>query len=175
MTFLDTCIWIELLAVRSPEKEHEIMQAQAATELLKELSKMQEKIVTCKEQLLELISAIEKVRMKTVNSERKENKQKGVGKLKEFRKLLEFQDTKDFCKDVIEDIRYFATMIDIGEYDFDSVLQKMNIVDINDCLYYDFCVRERIKLYTFDSDLGNLEGNEIVYIYDTQSLSWKSL
>ena len=34
MIFLDTCIWIELLGVRTPVKSHEIQQAKAASELL---------------------------------------------------------------------------------------------------------------------------------------------
>ena len=35
MIFLDTCIWIELLSVHTPTKEHEIRQAQAASNLLR--------------------------------------------------------------------------------------------------------------------------------------------
>ena len=34
MIFLDTCVWIELLGVRSPIKTHEKRQATAASELL---------------------------------------------------------------------------------------------------------------------------------------------
>lgn len=34
MIFLDTCVWIELLGVRTPVKPHEISQARAASDLL---------------------------------------------------------------------------------------------------------------------------------------------
>ena len=34
MTFLDTCIWIELLGVHTPTKQNEILQARAASNLL---------------------------------------------------------------------------------------------------------------------------------------------
>ena len=37
MIFFDTNIWIELLAVRTPEKEHEIKQARLASNLLKDV------------------------------------------------------------------------------------------------------------------------------------------
>ena len=34
MIFMDTCIWIEILGVHSPQESHEIRQAQAASNLL---------------------------------------------------------------------------------------------------------------------------------------------
>ena len=71
MIFLDTCIWIELLGVRTPVKSHEIQQAKAASELLGNIIANNQTIVTCKEQLIELVSAIEKVMMKSVSKERK--------------------------------------------------------------------------------------------------------
>lgn len=67
MVFFDTNIWIELLAVSSPEKEHEIRQARAASELLQKMKKKKEEIVTCKEQLIELIHAVLKIQMRTFN------------------------------------------------------------------------------------------------------------
>ena len=68
MIFLDTCVWFELLGVRTPVKPHEIQQATAASELLGRILKNKENIITCKEQLIELVSAIEKVTMKTYPS-----------------------------------------------------------------------------------------------------------
>lgn len=172
MIFLDTCIWIELLSVRTPTEPHEIIQAQAASELLNELLNAQETIVTCNEQLLELISAVEKVTMKTVNKMRKSNNQQGVGNLKEFRKLKEFQNTKLLCETIIKDVRHFAAIKNLGEYNMDAILQRMDIVDINDCLYYDYCIKEKIDFYTFDSDLSNLEKNSHLHIYNAQLQAW---
>lgn len=74
MIFLDTCVWIELLGVRTPVLVHEIQQARAASELMERKLKQDERFVTCKEQLIELVTAIEKVMMRTVNRERKEKK-----------------------------------------------------------------------------------------------------
>ena len=69
MIFLDTCIWIELLGVHSPQESHEIRQAQAASNLLETVLEESEQIITCREQLLEIINAIQKVTMRTVNRE----------------------------------------------------------------------------------------------------------
>ena len=82
MIFLDTCVWIELLGVRSPIKTHEKRQATAASELLETILTTKKKIITCKEQLIELVSAIEKVTMRTVNQERKtRTTRKSMGKM----------------------------------------------------------------------------------------------
>ena len=67
MIFLDTCIWIELLGVHSPQESHEIRQAQAASNLLETVLEESEQIITCREQLLEIINAIQKVTKRTVN------------------------------------------------------------------------------------------------------------
>lgn len=64
MIFLDTCVWFELLGVRTPVKPHEIQQATVATELFGKILSNKEIIVTCQEQLVELVSAIEKAHMK---------------------------------------------------------------------------------------------------------------
>ena len=88
MIFLDTCVWFELLGVRTPVKPHEVQQATAASELLNRILGEKEKIITCKEQLIELVSAIEKVTMKTVSRERKNNNLPGVG---EFKRVSEAQ------------------------------------------------------------------------------------
>ena len=95
MTFLDTCIWIELLGVHTPTKQNEILQARAASNLLNTILEEDEQIITCEEQLLEIINAIQKVTMRTVNRERKQQQLSGVSNLKEFRQLQEFDATKD--------------------------------------------------------------------------------
>lgn len=172
MIFLDTCVWMELLGVRTPVKTHEIKQAAAASDLLQNILIKKEKIVTCKEQLIELVSAIEKVTMKTVNQERKANNLSGVGKLKEFRKLEEFQSTKRLCETVIGDVKHFAEVSRIGEYDVGNIIQRLDLADINDCLYYDYCIRENIEFYTFDSDVARLGNSEKIHTYNAGENRW---
>lgn len=172
MIFLDTCVWIELLGVRTPVKPHEVRQARAASDLLNKMISDKETIVTCKEQMLELISAIEKVTMRAVNRTRKQNQKVGVSSLKEFRMLQEFQATKELCEAVIDDVQYFATVKDIGEYNIASVLQRLELADINDCLYYDYCVGKNIGFYTFDSDLAKLGDSEVLHRFNTETDTW---
>ncbi len=172
MIFLDTCIWIELLGVRTPTKPHEIRQAIAASELLNCILEQNEMVVTCKEQLVELISAIEKVTMRTVNQNRKSKNMQGIGSLKEFRAQEEFKETKELCGSVLDDLRYFAVINDLGEYDIDFILERLELADINDCLYYDYCVRERVDFYTFDVDLKKLGNDNILHRYDKEKEEW---
>lgn len=172
MIFLDTCIWIELLGVRTPTKTHEIRQAQAASNLLNTILATNEQIVTCEEQLLEIINAIQKVTMRTVNRERKQNHLSGVNNLKQFRELEEFNATKELCKSVIEDVKHFTTINEIGYYDIDSILNRLEVADINDCLYYDYCTANNVKFYTFDSDLRGLGESQILYNFDLETNEW---
>ena len=172
MIFLDTCVWFELLGVRTPVKPHEVQQATAASELLNRILGEKEKIITCKEQLIELVSAIEKVTMKTVSRERKNNNLPGVGNLKEFRKLSEFQDTKRLCETVIGDVKHFANIHNIGDYDMEQIIQRLDLADINDCLYYNYCTRENIEFYTFDADVESLGNNEHLHCYQAADNKW---
>ena len=133
-----------------------------------------EQIVTCEEQLLEIISAIQKVTMRTVNRERKQNQLSGVSNLKEFRKLQEFSTTKELCKSVIDDVKHFATIHEMGNYDIDSILNRLEIADINDCLYYDYCTVNHVKFYTFDSDLKSLGASPILYNFDSKLNEWRT-
>lgn len=68
MVFLDTCIWIELCSVRTPVKPNEIRQANEAGRLLTNLLNTKEEIVTFNEQLLEIVSAVQKVKMREYNN-----------------------------------------------------------------------------------------------------------
>jgi predicted nucleic acid-binding protein len=165
MIFLDTCIWFELLGVRTPQKGHEERQAAKASALLDSLIEEHKTIVTCKEQMIELISTIEKTTMKSVSKERKANGLSGVGNLKEFRQCSEFSNTKELCETVIEDLTHFACLHDIGNYDMQTILNQLELADINDCLYYDYCRKNNIQLYSFDSDmsaLGEYEGLHVM-------------
>ena len=59
MIFLDTNIWINLLALKSSDKEYENLQIQKASSFLKDNS---EEIVSCREQQIEIINAIQKIK-----------------------------------------------------------------------------------------------------------------
>ncbi len=172
MIFLDTCVWIELLGVRTPVQAHEILQAKAASELMERKLGQDESIVTCKEQLIELVTAIEKVMMRSVNRERKEKNLQGVGNIKEFRKLTEFQETKQLCKMVIDDVSHFAEISHIGIYNIEDIIQRLDLADINDCLYYDYCMKEKIDFYTFDWELGQLGMNNYLHRFNADENKW---
>lgn len=175
MIFFDTCIWIELLGVHTPREKHEIRQAQAASSLLNTILETNEQIVTCEEQLLEIINAIQKVTMRTVNKERKKNQLPGINNLKQFRQLEEFNATKELCKSVIEDVKHFATINELGYYDLESILNRLEVADINDCLYYDYCTVNNVKFYTFDSDIKCLGKSPILFNFDSESKKWISI
>lgn len=172
MIFLDTCIWIELLGVHSPQESHEIRQAQAASNLLETVLEESEQIITCREQLLEIINAIQKVTMRTVNRERKQKGLSGVSNLKHFRQLDEFDKIKDLCKSVIKDVKHFAIIKEIADYNLDAILDRLNIADINDCIYLDYCLENNIKIYTFDSDLRKIGKSKNLYIFLSDSNKW---
>lgn len=172
MIFLDTCVWIELLGAYTPQKPHEIRQAQAASELLDDIADKKEKIISCEEQLLEIISAIQKVTMRTVSRSRKEKQLSGVSNLKEFRRMEEFEDTKELCRSVIEDVKHFSVIRELGKYDIEGILKRLELADINDCLYYDYCIQNNLKFYTFDTDLKKLGENKNLYLFDAQSEQW---
>lgn len=172
MIFLDTCVWFELLSVRTPTKPHEVQQATAASALLEYILNSEEEIVTCKEQLIELVSAIEKVSMKTVSRERKDKNLPGIGNLKEFRALNEFQNVKKLCETVIGDVKHFAQIHNIGAYNMEHIIQRLDLADINDCLYYDYCIKEHINFYTFDLDVEKLGNSKFLHCYYAEKNEW---
>ena len=57
--FLDSNIWLELLAVRSPQKPHEVLQTRLASNLLKELKLSNITIHSNYQQLIEIINSIQ--------------------------------------------------------------------------------------------------------------------
>lgn len=121
---------------------------------------------------MELISAIEKVTMRTVNRTRKQNQKSGISTLKEFRMLHEFRETKELCRAVIDDVQHFTVIKDIGEYNVASILHRLELADINDCLYYDYCVGENIGIYTFDSDMARLGDSKMLHSFNTETNTW---
>ena len=151
MVFLDTCIWIELCLVRTPQKQHEIRQANIASTLLQKLMNEDKTIVTCNEQLLEIISAVEKIKMKEYNRLAKANGIARCNNIKDFRTREDFASAKT----VISDVKHFAD-VHHCTYSVDQILSKIDLADINDCIYYDYCKEKGIEFYTFDMDIEKL-------------------
>ena len=163
MIFLDTCIWIELVAARGPVTEKEIRQATLASNLINEIGEKQEKIITCREQILEIISAIEKYKMREYNRNCSGTGTAKVGQLKEFRKTEAFGETQELCQQACDDVRHMAKTVEVA-VDIDSILEKIHLVDINDCVYYDYCNKNGIDFYTFDGDFRNISSSEKIHI-----------
>lgn len=151
MIFLDTNIWIELLAVKSPVKPHEVSQARRAAEFIKG---NEERIVTCKNQLLEIFNAIQKIKRKEFSDRLKQEGCKGLSSVKEFRGCKEFSDAVAVCNLVMNDIRLLATVADDFTIDVDFILKNLQFADINDNMYLKYCIDNGVKLYTFDKELA---------------------
>lgn len=101
MTFLDTCVWLEVCAASSPSSQMEKVRMQRASTLLANLQNSGEIIVTCKEQLIEVIQAVQKIKLRECNRIRKMNQCAGVGSLKEFRDAPEFANAQNICRQII--------------------------------------------------------------------------
>ena len=157
MVFLDTNIWVELLAAATPEKDYQKHQAVSASNLLKELKETAQDIVTCKEQIIEMFQAIMKVQLKTFNRACKERGKQGIGSVKEFRKSKEFQNAIVVCNQAYDSICDLAKIDNEFTYDVKSVLSKIDKADLNDVMYYQYCKQNGIPLYTFDKDMLNLD------------------
>lgn len=164
MVFFDTCIWIELCAATTPITPKERRQASVASSLLSDVQRRGDNIVTCREQLFEIVSAIQKVKMKEHNKICKQNSVNGVGQLKEFKATQEFVVTQNLCRQAIQDVCHMASEKNIGECPVETVIDNIHLVDLNDYLYYEYCLSEGIDFYTFDGDFSKLEENDKIHI-----------
>lgn len=156
MVFLDTCVWIELMAVSTPKEQSEIERAQRVTTMFSKFQSEGEEIVTCSEQLMEIISAVQKVKQKEYNRNQRKKTASGVGNIKEFRKTTEFINVQNLCKSIIRDVLVFSKIDENAEYDINTVLEQMSDIDLNDSIYYQLCLKKGIKLYTIDNDFNNI-------------------
>lgn len=163
MIFLDTCVWIELVAAKSPVTTTETRQAMLASKLLNSIKKDNKKIVTCREQILEIISAVQKYKMREYNRLCKEKAVSGVGNLKEFRQTSTFAQTQDLCHEACEDVNHMAELA-VPDINVEDILNNLHLVDINDCIYYKFCSDKGIDLYTFDADFKKLAPTGMLHI-----------
>lgn len=162
--FFDTCIWLELCVAKSPETHHEIRQAEKAGNLLAKALKDNCKIVTCNEQLLEIFSAVVKYKMREYNRACKSNNMRGVGSLKDFRDTDAFPNVQALCKTVFQDVLHLAENKDLNKLDLYDLLDNIHLVDINDYIYYNYCIKSGIDFYTFDNDFSNLKSYGRIHI-----------
>lgn len=164
MVFFDTCIWIELCCTTVPTTPTQQAQAQKASQVLADSLQSGEKIVTCREQLLEIISAIQKVKMREYNKACKQAALPGISKLKDYKTTADFTNAQNLCTQAISDIRNLADEANLGSYNVDDVLSNIHLVDINDYLYYQYCMREGISFYTLDQDFLNLPSSPNIHV-----------
>lgn len=142
----------------------EIRQAVEASRLLLTIKDRKEKIVTCNEQIYEIISAIQKYKMREYNRNCKKEAKSGVGSLKEFRAIHDFAQVQSLCRSVCEDIYHLAINKGYHTFILDEIQNNLHLVDINDVIYYDYCIRNEIFLYTFDGDFAQLEPSRYINI-----------
>lgn len=164
MAFFDTCIWIELCCSTTPTKPAQKSQAKRASDLLSDMKAKGETILTCKEQLLEIISAILKVKLKEYQNECKKNAIPNVGNLKQYRQRPDFTSAQLLCKQAIQDVCQMAKTVSIAPYEVGDILDNIHLVDINDFLYYQYCIKENIEFYSFDGDFNQLETSANIHI-----------
>lgn len=163
MIFFDTCIWIELVAARNPVTQKDIRQATMASALLENMELNHEKLITCREQILEILSAIQKYKMKEYNRNCDGRATQKVGNLKEFRASDGFYEAQELCCQACDDVRHMAELVDI-EANIDNILRHIQLVDINDYMYYEYCNANGIDFYTFDEDFQKLESNGNIHV-----------
>ena len=159
--FLHTCIWMELCVLSNPQNPHEISQNRKATELLSDLMTKGVEIVSLNYQIVELMQVILKTKMKQCNRNLRKNNISGVAKnIKEFRNNPNCQSYLQqallVCESTYEDIKRMSSTIDEYSIDVKQVIAFLEKLDVNDCIYYEYCKKNEIDLYTFDSDFANL-------------------
>lgn len=158
--FLDTCIWMELCVLSNPQNSNEISQSSKATQLLGNLIANGVEIVSLNYQIIELMQVIMKTKMKECNKDLKANNISGVGNIKEFRNNPICQNYLHqavlVCESTYEDIKRMSSTIDEYSIDVKKIIEFIEKLDVNDCIYNEYCKENEIDLYTFDNDFINL-------------------
>lgn len=163
MTFLDTCVWLEVCATALPSSPADTSRVQIASALLARLQASGEIIITCEEQLVEIIQAVQKSKLREFNRLRRDG-QHGVGNLKTFRRMPEFQNAKELCEQVVSDVETLSQLKPLSDYPIHNIISNLHLVDINDYLYYQYCVTNGVDFYTFDGDFEGLASNKHIHI-----------
>lgn len=154
MIFVDTNIWMEAFALSNPKKDKDKDKAKRATNFLKNNT---DEIVTCKEQIIELVNAIQKAKREEFSDKHKELTGKGIGYIKDFRRFEEFNDVIAVCKNVYTDILHMACLDNDFTYDINEIIASLRSADINDIMYFNYCLNKGIKFYTMDKELVSMD------------------
>ena len=57
-----------------------------------------------------------------------------------------FAQTQELCCEACEDVNHMAELAAFN-INVENILNNLHLVDINDCIYYEFCSDEGIELY----------------------------
>lgn len=159
--FLDTCIWMELCVLSNPQDSHDVRQSSKATQLLSDLLANKTEIVSLKYQIVELIQVILKAKMKECNKNLKANNMVGIGNIKDFRNnpvsQSYLQQVLSVCQSTYEDINRISSIIDEYSINVLEMISSLEKLDVNDCIYFEYCKENNIDFYTFDSDFASLD------------------
>ena len=166
--FLDTCIWMELCVLSNPQNSQEIAQSAKATQLLSNIIAQKTEIISLDFQIIELMQVIMKTKMKECNKYLKTNNLTGVNNIKEFRNSPNCQNYLNqamlVCESTYNDIKRISSAIDEYSIDVKSIISSLENLDVNDCIYYEYCKENKIDLYTFDNDFTKLDSQFIKVI-----------
>lgn len=64
---------------------------------------------------------------------------------------------------MIEDVKHFADIHKCA-YSVEEILARIDLADINDCIYFDYCKNNDIEFYSFDMDIEKLGNLGVVHI-----------
>lgn len=153
---------MEALALSNPKDERAKDKAARATNFLKSNT---DEIVTCKEQIIEFINAIQKAKRIEFSKNHKKLTGKGVEGIKDFRKFEEFNTVIVVCKTACADMLHMAKLDNEFKYDIDKIIDSLRDADINDVMYFNYCLDKGIKLYTLDHELASMDnGRNIIHL-----------
>lgn len=169
--FFDTCIWIELYALSTSGSTNK-KRFKVISELYNNILNSKEEIVSCLQQIYELIQTIIKKKMDQYNKSRPKGN-KGVGNFREYRKTEDYKLTLKLVKMIITELlkENKVTLIEFRNKEFfdktfDELFIHLESIDLNDYLYYKICQTENIKLYTIDKDFCIFKANPNIIMLD---------
>lgn len=162
MIFVDTNIWMEAIAFNNPDNDSDKEKVIKATNFLRDNAG---KIITCKEQMIEFINAIQKAKRKEFSKQHKKATGVGIKDIKDFRRYSEYEDVVRLCKSCCNDMLEMAYLDENFSYNVDEIIASLKDADINDIMYFNYCLNKGFKLYTLDHELASMDdGRGIVYL-----------
>lgn len=62
----------------------------------------------------------------------------------------------------IEDIKHMADVEQHADVPIEQILENLHLIDINDYIYYNYCKKNNLEMYTFDKELKELDKFTVV-------------